>query len=169
MRIEEVAIMTTKGKIFRFGMVGLALILGLALAGCKQQVYEYEGVAYGDEGGVPVLGTTILTVTLTKDSYRIEWHGNTGEGDAEYTSNLKPKSAGKKWKFTSGCLPSSPNWAIALVASGRLKITYYSANYGPGAGWMVSTIKSSISMKKAVDGNEYDVEVIFIDETGDED
>jgi hypothetical protein len=151
MRIEEVVIMTTKGKIFRFGMVGLALIVGLALAGCKQE--EYEGTSGDDLGSGSSDGIKTVTITLDRKSYKIEYAGHTAEGDAKRTGI----NGFREWEFTSGGTGNAGQYD-----SKTLKWLDYRS---PDDSWYVYA--SKLGKKAVVNGNSInidDIEVIIIDD-----
>jgi hypothetical protein len=149
----EVVIMTTKGKMFRFGMVGLALILGLAFAGCKQ---EYEGTS--GSGYYNSDGAKTVTVTLKKSSYKVEYAGHSAEGDATRTGI----PGVRVWTFTS----KGSGGAAQLDRKTLSWVDYTS----PDGSWYFEADNLG---KKAVDadGNVIDIddiEVIIIEDEEDD-
>jgi hypothetical protein len=125
-------------------MVGLALILGLVLAGCKQ-VYEMDG-----PGGQKV------TITLKKSKYEITFNGQTDKG----------KSTRKKVTYNYGGV----GYAICNTYKDKLSELDHVGSFNMM--YDADSIGGPLN-KKAVDadGNEYDIEVIFDfdDEEDDED
>ncbi|GHV16340.1 hypothetical protein FACS189493_2020 [Spirochaetia bacterium] len=123
-----------------FGLVGIALAVGLVLAACES-VYEVTPTAG--------TGTGKATVTLTDTTWKVSYDGKTADGSCKKTTS------GTTDTYTDGTAFS------ATVSDGKL--TTLSVNK---SGIIIAFIGSQA--KKSVDGEENtidfdDIELIILD------
>jgi hypothetical protein len=139
--IWRIVMKTTKRGVL-FGMVGMMLVMGLVLAGCKQ-TYEVADMGTGKTA----------TITLKKSSYKLEYDGHTAEGDA-----TREKSGSTKgWVWTDGGMGG------AVVDSKKLITLTHASNDGT---WGI--IWTGSQSKKSIDGDDVDVELILLDDDDDD-
>jgi hypothetical protein len=150
-----------KGRIFRFGMIGLALILGLALAGCWNG--EYKGTVSDGFDSYSV----VLTLKKGK-AYDIKVTNKADATDTESSSGdwEKYEATGGHAARTKSGTDSKGSWAGVRDDSDSKKFkTFIIYGYASvGASWPAAG-----SASKSVEDGGVELEVIFEDDDAEDD